>query len=94
MRGRLIDGAVCGGWARQLDPPESRQLFLRGSSLSWLFPQSWLLAPTEHGKYLRMRCPPLVTSHLSLRPMPELRGAVRLHVMGWDGMGWDGTAQI
>lgn len=38
----------------QLDPPDSAALFLRGGSLSFVFEQTWLLAPQQHGKLLHM----------------------------------------
>lgn len=38
----------------QLDPPESRLLLLKGASLSFLFDQLWLLAPTQQGRMLHV----------------------------------------
>lgn len=35
----------------QVDPPLSRQLFLRGGSLSYLFSQNWLLGATQRGRF-------------------------------------------
>eukprot|EP01006_Ploeotia_vitrea_P015784 TRINITY_DN46106_c0_g1_i2.p2 TRINITY_DN46106_c0_g1~~TRINITY_DN46106_c0_g1_i2.p2 ORF type:complete len:373 (-),score=188.99 TRINITY_DN46106_c0_g1_i2:26-1144(-) len=40
--------------ALQLDPPDSRQLFLRGASLAFLFPQCWLLAPRKQGRFMHI----------------------------------------
>lgn len=37
----------------QLDPPLSRQLFLRGAGISFLFPQQWILGATQRGKLAR-----------------------------------------
>lgn len=37
----------------QLDPPLSRQLFLRGASVAFLFPHSWLLGATQRGRFAR-----------------------------------------
>lgn len=51
--------AVQGQWVTrtpdlQLDPPESRQLHMRCASLGFLFPEVWLMAPTQHGRYMHM----------------------------------------
>ncbi|GFS17446.1 quinone oxidoreductase-like protein 1 [Elysia marginata] len=35
----------------QLDPPDSQQLFLRGGSLSFLFPPAWTLMRAQHGRF-------------------------------------------
>ncbi|GFO16441.1 quinone oxidoreductase-like protein 1 [Plakobranchus ocellatus] len=35
----------------QLDPPDSQQLFLRGGSLSFLFPPAWVLMRSQHGRF-------------------------------------------
>ncbi|KAI8774925.1 quinone oxidoreductase protein 1 isoform X1 [Biomphalaria glabrata] len=35
----------------QLDPPNSEQLFLRGASVSFLFPPAWTLTRAQHGRY-------------------------------------------
>ncbi|RUS91391.1 hypothetical protein EGW08_000821 [Elysia chlorotica] len=35
----------------QLDPPDSQQLFLRGGSLSFLFPPAWVLMRAQHGRF-------------------------------------------
>lgn len=48
--------AVHGKWITttpnlQLDPPVSRQLYLRGASVSFLFAHSWLLGATQRGKF-------------------------------------------
>ncbi len=40
--------------SRQLDPPDSEQLFLRGASLSFLFSQAWLLSPLNQGRYIHI----------------------------------------
>jgi hypothetical protein len=37
----------------QLDPPDAVQLFLRGCTLSFLFPQVWVLAPAQQGRFVR-----------------------------------------
>ena len=39
--------------ALQLDPPDSLQLYLRSATVAYLFAPAWLLAPFQHGKYLR-----------------------------------------
>jgi Zinc-binding dehydrogenase len=50
-----VHGRWCSSSADiQLDPPDSRQLFMRGATLSYLFPQTWLLAPQYHGKYMHI----------------------------------------
>lgn len=38
----------------QLDPPDSHQLFLRGSSISFLFPPAWYLMRAQHGRFLHI----------------------------------------
>lgn len=35
----------------QLDPPDSQQLFLRGGTLSFLFPPAWTLMRAQHGRF-------------------------------------------
>eukprot|EP01105_Mastigella_eilhardi_P009664 TRINITY_DN2278_c0_g1_i1.p1 TRINITY_DN2278_c0_g1~~TRINITY_DN2278_c0_g1_i1.p1 ORF type:complete len:185 (-),score=54.56 TRINITY_DN2278_c0_g1_i1:83-637(-) len=34
----------------QIDPPESRLLYLKGASLSFAFANLWLLSPGQHGR--------------------------------------------
>lgn len=51
--------APLGRWATssaqlQLDPPDSRLLFLKGASLSFVFEQSWLLAGSQQGRLLHV----------------------------------------
>lgn len=51
--------AVSGRWvtsehALQLDPPQSRALFLKGATLAFLFFQNWLLASSQLGRYLHV----------------------------------------
>jgi len=38
----------------QLDPPDSHQLFLRGASISFLFPPAWNLMRAQHGRFLHI----------------------------------------
>ncbi|CAL1532411.1 unnamed protein product [Lymnaea stagnalis] len=35
----------------QLDPPDSEQLFMRGASVSFLFPPAWSLTRAQHGRF-------------------------------------------
>lgn len=51
--------AVGGSWVTsqsdlQLDPPDSQALFLKCTSLHFLFEDSWLLSRGAHGKYLHI----------------------------------------
>lgn len=48
--------AVGGRWVTskdnlQLDPPNSRLMYLRCASLGFLFEQAWMLSSAQHGKY-------------------------------------------
>jgi hypothetical protein len=45
VHGRLVTSTP----SLQLDPPLARQLYLRSGSLSFLFPQSWILASVRRG---------------------------------------------
>jgi len=38
----------------QLDPYDSRQLFLKGASISFLFEHAWLLSPSQQGRLLHI----------------------------------------
>jgi len=38
----------------QLDPPDSQQLFLRGSSVHFLFPPAWCLMKAQHGRFMHI----------------------------------------
>lgn len=38
----------------QLDPPETRALFLRGASVSFIFSPIWVLHPMQRGRYLQI----------------------------------------
>ena len=49
-----VGGRLCTSTPNlQVDPPLSRQLFLRGASLAFLFPPSWLLGATQRGRFAR-----------------------------------------
>lgn len=37
----------------QVDPPIARQIFLRGGTLAWIFPQQWIMGATQRGKLAR-----------------------------------------
>ena len=50
---------VFGKWATtdsslQLDPPESKKLYIKNNSLSFVFEHSWLLSSTQIGRYLHI----------------------------------------
>ncbi|XP_059155382.1 quinone oxidoreductase-like protein 1 [Physella acuta] len=61
----------------QLDPPDSEQLFLRGASVSFLFPPAWTLTRAQHGRYHhilkdimeRLAAGQLKCSHLTTVPL-------------------------
>uniref|UniRef100_A0A3Q2Z8E2 Crystallin, zeta (quinone reductase)-like 1 n=1 Tax=Hippocampus comes TaxID=109280 RepID=A0A3Q2Z8E2_HIPCM len=51
--------AVGGHWVTshqdlQLDPPDSRLMFLKSASVSFLNPQVWLASSSQQGRYLRI----------------------------------------
>lgn len=51
--------AVGGRWVTsqknlQLDPPHAHLLYLKGATLSFLFPQGWLLSSSQLGRFQRI----------------------------------------
>ena len=46
----------------QLDPPHSHLLFLKGATMSFLFPSVWLLSSSQIGRYRRERPLPFCKS--------------------------------
>jgi hypothetical protein len=38
---------------KQLDPPDSKLLFMKGGKVSYLFEHTWTLGSTQQGRYLR-----------------------------------------
>jgi hypothetical protein len=63
----------------QLDPPESRMLYMKGCTLSFLFASTWLLSPTHHGRYLRMSTPTFISFVLRDYVMLTLLPSYCLH---------------
>ena len=68
--------ATHGRWATlsndmQLDPDEARIMGLKNASLSWIFPQAWVVCPSKQGHFLHIM--DSVMKHLSegkFRPLP------------------------
>eukprot|EP01095_Lingulamoeba_sp_RSL-Kostka_P002903 TRINITY_DN1381_c0_g2_i1.p1 TRINITY_DN1381_c0_g2~~TRINITY_DN1381_c0_g2_i1.p1 ORF type:complete len:371 (+),score=101.99 TRINITY_DN1381_c0_g2_i1:2-1114(+) len=50
--------AIHGTWVTshylQLDPPDSKILFLKSASVSYLFPQTWSLSQSQQGRFLNI----------------------------------------